>query len=184
LLADEATSGLDPEATESILALLKRLRDEFGLSIILITHEMDAVRDVADNVALIQAGRIVEQGGIRQLLADPQSGIGRQLLPVRPLIRHQRDEWLLELTYGAGREVPADWISQLGQHWQARISLLGGSIEQVEGRLSGRVIVAVRFARDDPGGLGQISAYPARLGLNAIVLRQPQTLVLATEAAA
>jgi hypothetical protein len=42
----------------------------------------------------------------------------------------------------------------------------------------------VRFARDDPGGLGQISAYPARLGLNAIVLRQPQTLVLATEAAA
>jgi len=184
LLADEATSGLDPEATESILALLKSLRDEFGLSIILITHEMSAVRDVADNVALIQAGRIVEQGSVRQLIADPLSGIGRQLLPVRPLIQYREDEWLLELTYRADREVPADWISQISEHEQARVSLLGGSIEQVAGRLSGRVITAVRFARDDVGGVAQLSAYLARIGLNVTVLRSPQLVTQVTEAAA
>jgi D-methionine transport system ATP-binding protein len=83
LLSDEATSGLDPQSTESILSLLRQLRDEFNLSIILITHEMDVVRSVADNVAVLRAGQIVESGPVSRLVGDPDSQIGRQLLPIR-----------------------------------------------------------------------------------------------------
>ncbi len=71
LLADEATSGLDPQATASVLALLKRLRDEYQLAIVLITHEMDAVRTAADAVAEIRDGTIVQYGRIEDLLARP-----------------------------------------------------------------------------------------------------------------
>ncbi|MBX4383028.1 ABC transporter ATP-binding protein, partial [Mycobacterium tuberculosis] len=84
LLADEATSGLDPQATASVLALLKRLRDEYQLAIVLITHEMDAVRTAADAVAEIRDGTIVQYGRIEDLLARPDSLLGQQLLPLTP----------------------------------------------------------------------------------------------------
>ena len=83
LLADEATSGLDPQATASVLTLLKRLRDEYQLAIVLITHEMDAVRS-ADAVAEIRDGTIVQYGRLEDLLARPDSLLGQQLLPLTP----------------------------------------------------------------------------------------------------
>src|SRR5690606_41312943 len=61
LLADEATSALDPDTTQSILALLKRINAELGLTILLITHEMEVVKTIASHVAVIDAGRIVER---------------------------------------------------------------------------------------------------------------------------
>lgn len=62
LLSDEATSALDPETTRSILALLKQINRELGLTVLLITHEMEVVKTIADHVAVIDGGRIVEQG--------------------------------------------------------------------------------------------------------------------------
>jgi len=64
LLSDEATSALDPETTRSILGLLKQINREFGLTIVLITHQMQVIKQVADRVAVIDAGRIVEQGPV------------------------------------------------------------------------------------------------------------------------
>ena len=73
LLADEATSGLDPESTVSIVSLLKELRDDLGLSILFITHEMDTVLKVADSVARLDRGHIVESGSLVELLRNPAS---------------------------------------------------------------------------------------------------------------
>lgn len=167
LLADEATSGLDPEATESILDLLKQLRDEFGLSIILITHEMDVVRSIADNVAVIAAGRIVEQGRVRELIANPQSQIGRQLLPIKPRERQVQDQLLLEVTYSAHASVPEDWISLIAERLQTRVSLLGGSIEQIDGRLSGRVRIGLSLETNDENTIESLQTYLSGLGLIA-----------------
>ncbi|TRC86783.1 methionine ABC transporter ATP-binding protein [Mesorhizobium sp. WSM4310] len=85
LLSDEATSALDPETTRSILALLKDINRQLGLTILLITHEMEVIRSIADRVAVIDGGRIVEQGPVWSVFAEPQSDITKSLLgAIRP----------------------------------------------------------------------------------------------------
>jgi D-methionine transport system ATP-binding protein len=80
LLSDEATSALDPETTRSILTLLKDINRKLGLTIVLITHEMEVVRNIADRVAVIDAGRIVEEGQVWSVFADPKAAITQSLL--------------------------------------------------------------------------------------------------------
>jgi D-methionine transport system ATP-binding protein len=96
LLSDEATSALDPETTRSILALLKDINRQLGLTILLITHEMEVIRSIADRVAVIDAGRIVEQGPVWSVFADPRSGITKSLLgTIRPQLPAELAERLL-----------------------------------------------------------------------------------------
>nr|WP_218974564.1 ATP-binding cassette domain-containing protein [Streptomyces sp. NP160] len=73
LLADEATSALDPETTEEVLTLLRRVNTELGVTVMLITHEMEAVRRVADRVAVMERGRVVEVGDVYDVFTDPQT---------------------------------------------------------------------------------------------------------------
>ncbi len=80
LLTDEPTSALDPETTASVLDLLRRVRREFGVTILLITHELSAVRAICDRVAVLDAGRIVEEGTVDQLLTRPVSAAAKRLL--------------------------------------------------------------------------------------------------------
>lgn len=80
LLCDEATSALDPETTRSILALIRRINRDLGLTVLLITHEMAVVRDVADQVAVLEAGRIIEQGPVAQIFAHPSHPTTRRFL--------------------------------------------------------------------------------------------------------
>ncbi|UIJ44626.1 ATP-binding cassette domain-containing protein [Sphingomonas cannabina] len=80
LLCDEATSALDPETTRSILALIADLNRELGLTIVLITHEMEVVRQVCDRVAVLHAGRVVESGSVADVFLDPQAPETRALL--------------------------------------------------------------------------------------------------------
>lgn len=77
LLSDEATSALDPETTDSILALLRETNRTFGLTIVLITHEMHAIDAICDRVAVLEAGRIVEIQTPRELMRAPQSATSR-----------------------------------------------------------------------------------------------------------
>jgi ABC-type methionine transport system ATPase subunit len=142
LLSDEATSGLDPETTASILALLRELRDDLGLTILLITHEMDVVRDVCDEVALLRGGRIVEQGAITSLVTDPDSALGRGLVPQRPTLAVPVGHVAWRVTYGAAATDPA-WLGTLAARLGAPVPLLGGTVEALDGRAVGHVTVAV-----------------------------------------
>ena len=81
LLSDEATSALDAETTNSVLELLRRINAELGLTVLLITHEMDVVRRVCDSVALLDAGRVVESGSLGDVVARPGSRLATGLLP-------------------------------------------------------------------------------------------------------
>ena len=80
LLCDEATSALDPETTEQILALLKDINRRLGLTIVLITHEMQVLRDIASHVAVLDHGHVVEQGETYDVLAFPKSAVARSFL--------------------------------------------------------------------------------------------------------
>jgi len=72
LLCDEATSALDPKTTKEILALLKNINKNLGVTIVLITHEMEVIKQICNKVAVIEKGRIVEEGLVSEIFADPQ----------------------------------------------------------------------------------------------------------------
>ena len=80
LFCDEATSALDPQTTRSILDLLKRLQREMNLSIVMITHQMEVVRDACNLVAVLDEGRVVEQGAVQDIFANPKARITREFL--------------------------------------------------------------------------------------------------------
>ncbi len=173
LLSDEATSGLDPQATASILALLRRLKDQFSLSVILITHEMDVVRGTADQVAVLGQGRIIEHGSVGELVADPGSVTGGQLLPVMAGLSDDPGLLQLEVRYAADRPVPADWISRLCEALPVRVSLLGGSVEAAGGGTIGRLKLGVSWQPGTSPETGAVLRELSRFGLNAAVLREP-----------
>lgn len=145
VLSDEATSGLDPATTKSILALLSHLRDEFGLSIILITHEMEVVREIADSVARIADGRIIESGSVEDIILNPESLLAHELLPDRPSVAVPGDADVWEISY-ASREVPLDWLTTIRDApglSGARVSVLSASVEAIRGIAVGRAVLAL-----------------------------------------
>src|SRR6185437_10903883 len=80
LLADEATSALDPETTIEVLALMERINRELGVTIVVITHEMDVIRTLADRVVVMEKGRIIEQGAVFDVLSAPQSAATKRFV--------------------------------------------------------------------------------------------------------
>lgn len=80
LLCDEATSALDPASTRSILGLLRDINRRLGITILLITHQMDVVKAICDEVAIIDRGRLVEQGAVGQLFSNPRTELAKQFI--------------------------------------------------------------------------------------------------------
>ncbi|MGU3308931.1 methionine ABC transporter ATP-binding protein [Pseudomonas sp. M5A4_2d] len=87
LLSDEATSALDPETTASILELLRDINRQLGVTIVLITHELEVVKAICDSAVSLAQGRVVESGTLLQLQADPASRLGRSLAPSLQVVR-------------------------------------------------------------------------------------------------
>ena len=80
LLCDEATSALDPQTTKSILKLLKRVNEELGITIVLITHEMAVIKEICDRVAVMENGYVVEEGSIIDIFSKPQAEVTRNFI--------------------------------------------------------------------------------------------------------
>ncbi|MFI3236977.1 MAG: ATP-binding cassette domain-containing protein [Lachnospiraceae bacterium] len=80
LLCDEATSALDPQTTKSILSLLKEINQKFGITVVLITHEMSVVEEICSHVAILSGGELVETGTVHELFASPKSEEGKKLI--------------------------------------------------------------------------------------------------------
>jgi D-methionine transport system ATP-binding protein len=160
LLADEATSGLDPATTASILGLIKNIRDELDLTVVLITHEMDVVRDAADTVHRLDSGRVAEAGRLTEVLLDPASVLSDQLLPARGSAAAQGVAWAVRYR-AAG--VQSDWLARVGSEFGVAVGLLGAHIEEVDGVLVGRAVVDLPSTLDDEA----VSEAFRRLGLES-----------------
>lgn len=80
LLADEATSALDPETTREVLEVLRKVNQELGITIVVITHEMDVVRSIADKVAVMEAGRVVEHGSVYDVFSNPRTAVAQRFV--------------------------------------------------------------------------------------------------------
>ena len=141
LFCDEATSALDPATTEQILDLLKQINEATGVTVVLITHESEVVRRICDSAALMADGRIVEEGQLLDLLADPDSQLADILLPTGdPALDPGRDSVVLTF---AGEHTSEPVISGLTRHFGLDVSILGGSVDQIAGRKVGRLRVAL-----------------------------------------
>ncbi|MGW5230870.1 methionine ABC transporter ATP-binding protein [Streptomyces nodosus] len=137
LLSDEATSALDPETTRSILQLLRDLNRRLGLTVLLITHEMDVVKTVCDSAALMDKGRIVESGTVGELLATPGSELAAALFPVSGEATGD-DRTVVDVTFH-GDAATQPVISQLARTYNIDISILGAAMDTVGGRQVGRM---------------------------------------------
>ena len=138
LLCDEATSALDPETTRSILQLLKRLNAEFDLTIMLITHSMSVVSAICDNVALIEGGRIVDQGTVSEVAGRPSSPLARELLPKLPEPPHGSSPGTVVDINVSGAVAEGPVFSSLVRQFDADINILGGAVTDIGGQRFGR----------------------------------------------
>ncbi len=163
LLSDEATSALDPETTRSILALLRDIRTELGLTIVLITHQMQVIKQVADRVAVLDAGQVVEQGPTLQVFCQPAHAVTRSLLDdvvpqnlpesvlarVRALLREPcaTPASLLRLVF-AGPESERPLLSDAIRRHGLDLNVLHGQIDEVQGQPFGTLAVLARGAKE------------------------------------
>ncbi|MBM7519907.1 methionine ABC transporter ATP-binding protein [Nocardioides nitrophenolicus] len=140
LLSDEATSGLDPDSTRAILALLTELRDDLGVTILVITHEMDVVRGIADHVAQLDHGRIVEQGPVSEVVRRSDSALARALLPLPPALSAPGlRTWRLRL---AG-EVAPTWLARASRELGVDVAVLAALVEEAGEVSVGRLVVGL-----------------------------------------
>jgi D-methionine transport system ATP-binding protein len=156
LLCDEATSALDPQTTGSILALLRRVNAEFGLTIVVVTHEMPVVKGLCDRVAFLQEGRVVECARVIDLflapspaaqafLAEPAPAelaqlAGAKLLAGAPADGFRSALWRLGFGASSARD---SIVSALVRNFDLELSIVSGSIERVAGTLLGVLFVEV-----------------------------------------
>ncbi|PYE86287.1 methionine ABC transporter ATP-binding protein [Phyllobacterium leguminum] len=147
LLSDEATSALDPETTQSILALLKDINRQLGLTILLITHEMEVIKRVADRVIVLDRGRIVEEGPVWQVFANPKADTTKSLLQVLtpelpPVLSHRLNPVIgdhavvkVQLSGDAARR---PFLNEL-----PGVTLLHGSMDTVQGEPVGTLFLSL-----------------------------------------
>ena len=137
LLSDEATSALDPKTTKSILELIKKIQQKFSLTVVMITHQMEVVKEVCNRVAIMSDGRIVEEGGVHHIFADPKNEITKELISYV----HQQTDTEIDYLHHRGKKIvkvkflgtstQEPIISKVIKEYGIDISILGGTIDKL-----------------------------------------------------
>ncbi|QBO35849.1 ATP-binding cassette domain-containing protein [Periweissella cryptocerci] len=154
LISDEATSALDPKTTNSILALLKKLNIELGLTIVLITHEMQAVKEVANKVAVMENGEIIERGSLLEMFTNPQKQLTKDFIDTatqveeglrkvqeQPSVQElAAPDVLVKFAY-AGDTTDEPLISSLFKDYEVSANILFGNVEILQETPVGNLIV-------------------------------------------
>lgn len=157
LLCDEATSALDPKTTLQILALLKELNKKLGLTIVLITHEMQVVKEICNKVAVMENGQVIEHGESVQIFSQPQQALTRDFIrtathvdqALETILGHEKfsqindDEWLVELSY-VGEQTGEPIIAELFSRYQVITNILYGNVEIIQDIPLGSLIVTLK----------------------------------------
>ncbi len=150
LLCDEATSALDPQTTASVLQLLAEINRELGLTIVLITHEMDVIRRVCDRVAVMDAGVIVELGAVADVFLHPQHATTRRFVQEAEQVdeNEQRDDFahvqgrILRLTF-QGDSTYSPILGQVARETGIDYSILAGRIDRIKDTPYGQLTLAL-----------------------------------------
>lgn len=161
LLCDEATSALDPATTQSILKLLKEINRTLGITILLITHEMEVVKRICDQVAVIDKGRLIEQGTVSEIFSNPKTELAQEFisstfhitLPEEYLEnlsdtpKHAKSYPIIKFEF-TGRSVDAPLLSQSSKKFGVELSILTSQIDYAGGVKFGFTIAEVEGDED------------------------------------
>jgi D-methionine transport system ATP-binding protein len=155
LLCDEATSALDPATTQSILALLKKINRELNITILLITHEMDVVKNICHHVAIIGDGELVEQGTVGEIFAHPKTPLAHDFirstldLSIPDDYQSRLQTWRVEGSYPlvrlefTGATVDAPLISQIVKKFNIDVSILSSDLDYAGGVKFGMMVAEI-----------------------------------------
>lgn len=167
LLCDEATSALDPKTTKQILKLLKELNKELNLTIVIITHQMEVVKDLCNKCAVMQGGEIIEEGSTLEIFSNPKSNLAREFVETSTNITEtidqvkanlgilKADEQLAQISY-VGESTTEPVINELYEKFGIETNILAGHIEFINEVPVGNLIVTLK---GDGKNLNQVKAY-------------------------
>ena len=161
LLCDEATSALDPTTTRSILALLKKLNKELGLTIVIITHQMEVIKEICSKVAVMENGKIVEQGEVFDIFASPKDEVTKRFIRSTssltkieqlitedsPVVKLAPDEILARFTFKE-KNVSEPIISAMSRLYEITINIIFADVEIVQDAPIGGTVAIVSGKED------------------------------------
>ena len=154
LLCDEATSALDPTTTKSILNLLKTINKELNVTIVLITHEMNVVKEICNRMAIMQDGKVIEEGSVYDVFAKPQTELTKEFISsvvsfeIPDEIFQKCEGPIVKVTF-RGTVAGEGIISDTLQQFQVKGNFLHGSIEYIQELPLGIFIMELRGQKDE-----------------------------------
>lgn len=180
LLCDEATSALDPQTTLSILSLLKDINRQLGLTIVLITHEMNVIKHICHSVAVIEKSRVVEQGPVMEIFSNPKTETAKKFLKTTTLseLPDELKERIRQLDHGNlegkivkigffGQITTQPIISTLVKKFDVDANILFGNIDYIQDDPYGVLVVELKGQN---GGAAEAFDYLEGLGLKVEVI--------------
>ncbi|OLS35216.1 methionine ABC transporter ATP-binding protein [Alkalihalophilus pseudofirmus] len=159
LLCDEATSALDPKTTDSILDLLVDINQKLGLTIVLITHEMHVIRKICHQVAVMEAGKVVEQGPVLEVFRKPKEEMTKEFVKqitepeettdaIKQLLADHPEGKIVQLTF-VGEEAESPLITQLIRSFDIEVNIVQGKITKIQEGSYGTLFVALNGETDE-----------------------------------
>ncbi len=157
LLSDEGTSALDPKTTKSILSLLNRIRHEFGITVVMITHQMEVVKEICDRVAIMDDGKIVETNTVESIFRDPKTKTASTF--INSMTNVIEDEVinptdfngiLIRLSY-LGNNANQPIVSKIIKQFDINVNILSGNINKLQETNVGHLILELTGDDDQIG---------------------------------
>ena len=152
LISDESTSALDPKTTKQILALLQELNQKLGLTVVMITHEMQIVKDICHRVAVMQNGRLIEEGSVLDIFSNPKEPLTQEFIKTATgiedaLVKIEKqaivqNDLLVQLKY-AGTSTDEPILNQIYKQFEVTANILYGNIEILDDTPVGEMIVVL-----------------------------------------
>ena len=150
LLCDEATSALDPKTTKSILELIKDINNKLGITVIIITHQMSVVEDACNKVAILDEGRVVEQGVVDEVFAHPKSDAAKRLVypSIESLEFDTSNSNLLRVVFNGSESTKTPIITKMAVEINVIASILSAQTKTISDKIYGNMIFSLN-SKDD-----------------------------------
>ena len=151
LLCDEATSALDPKTTRSILELIKQINEQLGITVIIITHQMNVIEDICTRVAILENGTVVEEGEVSKVFSNPASDAGKNIVSPeeRALLESDIDERIIRLVFNGSAAAGRPVIAQMALDEGISANILYASTRFIGDKVFGRMLLGLPSDNDD-----------------------------------
>ena len=141
LLCDEATSALDPQTTQSILELLQTINKEYGITIVIITHEMSVVQKICNKVAILEKGKLAEAGAVTKIFANPESAVAKKMLfGDEGETKEMKGKHLIRVVFSENSSFEPV-IGNMILHFKQPVNILYADTKDIQGTATGEMIL-------------------------------------------